>query len=86
MNRKVIVKFEKGKGAHNFSAFVEEDIQGYGLAGYGKSAMEAAKDLVDVDNDRMASLYLKGKNTEHIYGMPRFDLGSAIDYLEGVTI
>ena len=86
MKRKVIIKFEKGKGAHNFSAFVEEDIQGYGLAGYGKSAKEAAKDIAESDTERIADLYHDGIKPEHVFGMPKFDLGSAIDYFEGVTI
>ena len=34
----------------------------------------------------MADLYHDGIKTEPIYGMPKFDLGSAIDYFEGVTI
>ena len=34
----------------------------------------------------MADLYHDGINPEHVFGMPKFDLGSAIDYFEGVTI
>ena len=34
----------------------------------------------------MADLYHDGIKTEPIYGMPKFDLGSAIDYFEDITL
>ena len=56
------------------------------MAGFGTTAKEAAKDISESDNERMADMYHDGVEPEHIYGMPKFDLGSAIDYFEDITL
>lgn len=83
MEVKVIV--EKNPDG-TYSAFMEEDLPDFGLAGYGTSAKEAIDDFFDSVNETKDLLKGKGKNMPDLSFSFYYDLQSFFSYFSYLNI
>lgn len=80
MAQKVTVIVEKGKGDKNFSCFVADELPGFGLAGYGRTAKEAMDDLYIAQDETREILKEKGETMPELEFTFKFDVGAFFDY------
>lgn len=83
---KVTVYVEKGVGEKNFACSVEEELPGFGLAGYGSSAHKAIDDMHHAYDDIKSLRTEEGKDTPELEYEYKFDLGSFFDYYSYLNI
>lgn len=77
---KVLAIVERGKGKGNFSCFVPESIDNYGLSGFGRSSREAMEDIKVTVKEYKEMAAEEGKTFPDIEFDFRFDVGSFFDY------
>jgi hypothetical protein len=76
----VTLVYEKA-GDKNFSCFVEEEFEKFGLTGFGTTAKQAEDDLFVAKNEIEEELAKKGdKMPEIVVKGRKFDVGSFFDY------
>lgn len=80
MAQKVTVIVEKGKGDKNFSCFVADELPGFGLAGYGRTAQEAIDDLYVAQKETSEILAERGETMPELEFTFKFDVGAFFDY------
>ena len=76
----VTIVYEKQEEG-NYSCFVEEKFDKFGLAGYGSTAREAEEDLYVSERETKEILEEKGvKMPKLVYKKRKFDVGSFFSY------
>lgn len=77
---KVTAIVERGKGKGNFSCFVPESINNFGLAGYGKTSREAMEDIRMAVREYKEMAAEKGETFPDVEFDFLFDVGAFFDY------
>ena len=86
MDMNVTINVEKGPGSKNFSFFMVEDVQDFGLSGFGPTAKDAIKDLYVAKDEIKEELEKEGKEMPNLNFTFKFDVGSLFDYYSYLNI
>lgn len=82
---KVTVIMEKAKDGY-YSCFVEEDLPGFGLAGYGDTADAAKKDMLKAYEEIKEIQTEEGKEVPELEFIYKYDLQSFFNYFSFLNI
>lgn len=82
MRRKVTIYVEKGQGSNNFACSMDDDVPGFGLAGYGPTARAAIEDMHVAYDEIKALRAEEGKDTPDLEYEYKFDVGSLFSYYD----
>lgn len=82
---KVTVIMEKAKDGY-YSCFVEEDLLGFGLAGYGDTADAAKKDMLKAYEEIKEIQTEEGKEVPELEFIYKYDLQSFFNYFSFLNI
>lgn len=82
---KVTVIMEKAKDGY-YSCFVEEDLPGFGLAGYGDTADAAKKDMLKAYEEIKEIQTEDGKEVPELEFIYKYDLQSFFNYFSFLNI
>ena len=82
---KVTVIMEKAKDGY-YSCFVEEDLPGFGLAGYGDTADAAKKDMLKAYEEITEIQTEEGKEVPELEFIYKYDLQSFFNYFSFLNI
>lgn len=75
---KVTAIMEKAKDG-NFSCYVEDDLPGFGLAGYGSTAAEAKADMLAAYAEIREDMAAEGKEVPELEFVYKYDMQSFFD-------
>ena len=76
---------EKAKDGY-YSCFVEDDLPGFGLAGYGSTAEEAKADMLVSYQEMKEIMAEEGKAIPELHFVYKYDLQSFFDYFSFLNI
>lgn len=83
--RTVTVVMEKAKDGY-YSCFVEDDLPGFGLAGFGNTAEEAKADMLVSYQEMREIMQEEGKEIPQLQFIYKYDLQSFFDYFSFLNI
>lgn len=86
MKKKVTIKVEKQPGEKNFSCYMVEDMPGFGLSGFGKTARDAMNDIILARDETKSIFEEDGKQFPELEFEYQFDMGSLFDYFSYLNI
>lgn len=78
--KRLLAIVERGKGKRNFSCFAPEDIDNFGLGGYGGTSREAMADTELVAKEYKEMKAEEGGEFPDVEFDWRFDVGAFFDY------
>ncbi|MEG1860989.1 MAG: pilus assembly protein HicB [Bacteroidaceae bacterium] len=79
MAKKVVVIMEKSSDGY-FSCYVDEDLNGFGLAGYGDTAQQAREDMLTAYEEIKSMRCEEGKKTPSLTFEYKYDMQSFFNY------
>ena len=82
---KVTVIMEKASDGY-YSCYVEEDLPGFGLAGYGDTAEAAKKDMMKAYEEIKEIQLTEGKNVPKLEFVYKYDMQSFFNYFSFLNI
>lgn len=82
---KITAIMEKAKDG-NFSCFVEDDLPGFGLAGFGSTAGEAKADMMAAYAEIRSDMAAEGKDVPELEFVYKYDLQSFFDYFPFLNV
>lgn len=83
--KKVTVTMEKGSDG-KYACYVEEDLGHFGLSGYGNTADEAKRDLLDTYHDMIELEAEEGRKVEELKFIYKYDIQSFFNYFNCLNI
>ena len=86
MKKKVTIQVEKQPGEKNFSCYMVDDMPGFGLTGYGKTARDAMRDICIARDETKEIFEEEGKQFPELEFEYKFDMGSLFDYFSYLNI
>ncbi|WP_291529037.1 type II toxin-antitoxin system HicB family antitoxin [Bacteroides sp. UBA939] len=85
MKQNVTVLMEKSSDGY-FSCFVEDELPGFGLAGYGDTAELAKKDMMQAYADMKDILEEEGKEIPELEFTYKYDIQSFFNYFSFLNV
>ena len=82
---KVTVIMEKAKDG-NYSCYVDDDLPGFGLAGFGKTAEAAKEDMLEAYAEIKALQAEEGKAVPELEFTYKYDMQSFFDYFSFLNV
>ena len=82
---KVTVIMEKASDGY-YSCFVEEDLPGFGLAGYGDTAEAAKEDMLKAYDDIKEMKTVEGVGVPELEFVYKYDLQSFFNYFSFLNV
>lgn len=82
---KVTVMMEKASDGY-YSCFVEEDLPGFGLAGYGETAEAAKADMLKAYEEIREMQVAEGRETPELEFTYKYDMQSFFNYFSFLNI
>lgn len=86
MKKIINVQVEKQPGEKSFACYMIEDMEGFGLSGYGKSVRDAMRDLYVSMDETKEIFNEQGKEFPELDIKFHFDIGSLFDYYSFLSI
>lgn len=86
MKKKVTIQVEKQPGEKNFSCYMVDDMPGFGLSGYGKTARDAMRDICNSRDETKELFEQEGKQFPDLEFEYKFDMGALFDYFSYLNI
>lgn len=85
MKKNVTVIMEKGSDGY-YSCFVEDDLPGFGLAGYGDTAEKAKEDMMSAYADIKTMMQEEGNDVPELEFVFKYDLQSFFSYFSFLNV
>ena len=82
---KVTVIMEKAKDG-NYSCYVDDDLPGFGLAGFGETAEAAKEDMLEAYAEIKALQTEEGKEIPELEFTYKYDMQSFFDYFSFLNV
>ena len=82
---KVTVIIEKAKDGH-YSCYVEDDLPGFGLSGFGESAEAAKEDMLKSYQEMKEIQAEEGKEVPELEFTYKYDMQSFFDYFSFLNV
>ena len=76
---------EKAKDGY-YSCYVEEDLPGFGLSGFGKTAEEAKRDMLKSYEEIKEMEHSEGKKAPELEFVYKYDMQSFFDYFSFLNV
>lgn len=80
MATKVAINVEKQPGNKSFACYMVDEMEEFGLSGYGKTVSEAIEDLKLTEKETREMMKDNGKEMPELEFVYHFDIGSLFDY------
>lgn len=82
---KVTAIMEKAKDGH-YSCYVEDDLPGFGLSGFGDTAEAAKKDMMNAYQEIKKMQEEEGKEVPELEFVYKYDMQSFFDYFSFLNV
>lgn len=82
---KATVIMEKSKDG-GYSCYVREELPGFGLSGFGETAEDAKKDMLETYNEMREIQMAEGKEWINLDFIYKYDLQSFFDYFSFLNV
>lgn len=82
---KVTAIMEKAKDGH-YSCYVEDDLPGFGLSGFGDTAEAAKKDMMNAYQEIKKMQEEEGKEVSELEFVYKYDIQSFFDYFSFLNV
>lgn len=82
---KVTTIMEKAKDGH-YSCYVEDDLPGFGLSGFGDTAEAAKKDMMNAYQEIKKMQEEEGKEVPELEFVYKYDIQSFFDYFSFLNV
>ncbi len=82
---KVTAIMEKAKDGH-YSCYVEDDLPGFGLSGFGDTAEAAKKDMMNAYQEIKKMQEEEGKEVPELEFVYKYDIQSFFDYFSFLNV
>ncbi len=82
---KVTVIMEKAKDGY-YSCFVEDDLPGFGLSGFGDTAEAAKEDMLEAYKEMKEIQVEEGKDVSELEFIYKYDMQSFFDYFSFLNV
>ena len=69
-----------------YSCYVDEELPGFGLSGFGATAEEAKEDMLEVYEEMKAIFAEEGKTMPELHFTYKYDLQSFFDYFSFLNV